>query len=68
MGSNFGFLVKVMVFSALIAIAIKYATPLLGIPATPRNLVVFLVVVFPSLALALALGWRAWQQRSLSEN
>jgi len=64
MGSNFGFLVKVMVLSALIAIAIRFIGSKLVVQATPET--VLFVVLFPSVALAMALSWRAWQQRSLS--
>ncbi|HEY9749435.1 MAG TPA: hypothetical protein V6C63_12185 [Allocoleopsis sp.] len=65
MGSNLGFLVKVMGLSALLAIAIKSVGPWVVVSATPRNIVVLWVVLLPSLALGIALGWRAWQQRSL---
>nr|WP_290227006.1 hypothetical protein [Trichocoleus desertorum] len=66
MRTNLGFVVKVMVISALIAIAIKYAASLSAIPTMPKNVLVLFVVLLPTVALAMALGWRAWQQRSLS--
>jgi hypothetical protein len=64
MGTNLGFVVKVMVISALIAIAIRFGGPLLVVQATPET--VLFVVLFPSVALGMALGWRAWRLRSLS--
>lgn len=64
MESNLGFVLKVMVLSALIAIAIKFWGPMLVVSATPEN--VLFVVLLPTFTLAMALGWRAWQQRSLS--
>jgi hypothetical protein len=65
MGSNLGFVVKVIGLSALIAIAIKYAAPLLAAPTTPANVFVLLVVLLPSLLLGLALGWRVWRRSLL---
>lgn len=65
MGSNLDFVVKVMGLSALMAIAIKYVAPLLIGPTTPKNILVLLVVLLPSLVLGMVLSWRAWQQRSL---
>ncbi|MEP0870999.1 hypothetical protein NDA01_14415 [Trichocoleus desertorum AS-A10] len=64
MGTNLGFVVKVMMISALVAIAIRFVGRTLVVQATPET--VLFVVLFPSFALAMALGWRAWQQRSLS--
>lgn len=57
MNSQFGFLVKVLVFSAALSLLIKYGGRLLPLAPTATNALIG--VIFPTLALALALGWRA---------
>lgn len=57
MNSQFGFLVKVLVFSAALSLLIKYGGRLLPLAPTTTNALIG--VIFPTLVLALALGWRA---------
>lgn len=53
------FLSKVLVASLLISVAIKYGGPYLGVPATP--IVALVGVLTPALLVAIALGWRLFQ-------
>jgi hypothetical protein len=57
MNSQFGFLVKVFLFSAVLSLLVKYGGPLLPLAPTATNALIG--VIFPTLATALALGWRA---------
>ena len=52
-----GFIVKVFLLSALISVAIKYGAPYLAVSET--NTTVLIVVVLPSILMAIALGWRS---------
>lgn len=52
------FVLKVMILSTLVSIAIKELGPLLPISATTMNALI--AVSFPPLLMALLLGWR-WQ-------
>ncbi|MEX0270858.1 hypothetical protein AB3R30_17085 [Leptolyngbyaceae cyanobacterium UHCC 1019] len=51
------FIVKVFVLSALISIAIKYGAPYFEVAET--NITALVVVVLPSILMAIALGWRS---------
>ncbi|MBF2035275.1 MAG: hypothetical protein IGR92_07265 [Leptolyngbyaceae cyanobacterium T60_A2020_046] len=51
-----GFVVKVLGFSWLLAIALKAIGPRLPLPATTATCLI--LVLTPSLGLALFLGWR----------
>ncbi len=64
MKNNTSFIVKILLLSGGLSIAIKYGGPYLAIPATTG--VVLSLIFLPSLLLALLLGWRAW--RSTSSN
>jgi hypothetical protein len=57
MDTKLGFVTKVMVFSAVGALLIKFAGPLL--PVTGTSIVALGIVLSPSLILAGILGWRA---------
>ncbi|NJP10645.1 MAG: hypothetical protein HC866_15195 [Leptolyngbyaceae cyanobacterium RU_5_1] len=54
-----GFILKILVLSGLISIAIKYGGPLLPISGTPA--IALIAVLSPTILMAIALGWR-WQQ------
>ncbi len=58
------FLTKVMVWSILLAIAIKWIAPLLAIPATNTNALV--AVLGLPLTLFVVLLWRYRQEQSTS--
>jgi hypothetical protein len=64
MNAQFGFVLKVLILSAAIATGIKYWAPLLNIPASDS--LALIVVLLPSLIMAIVLAWRA-QQSSLSK-
>ncbi|MFQ3617146.1 MAG: hypothetical protein SNJ57_07635 [Cyanobacteriota bacterium] len=54
-------LAKVMGGSALGAIAIKYLPPLAWVP--PKPLVVWAIVLTPTLVMAALLGWLTWRRK-----
>jgi hypothetical protein len=56
-----GFIVKVLVLSAVLSILIKYSDAVVKIAATPVN--VLTLVLLPTGMMAIALLWRAWQQQ-----
>lgn len=64
MKSDRPFLLKVLLASATISIAIKYGGPLLDLPATPA--VAITLVFLPPGILAIALFWRMAHNRSSS--
>lgn len=53
------FLIKILVLSAMISVAIKYLGPLLPLPATSS--VALALVLSPTVILSLALAWRSNQ-------
>lgn len=59
--SNWGFIFKVMVLSALISVAIKVAGPLMSLPTTPA--VALTLVLSPTVVMSLILFWRTQRQR-----
>jgi hypothetical protein len=50
---------KLLVFSGLLSVAIKYIAPSLAIATTNQNALI--AVLLPPIGLAIALGWRAWR-------
>ena len=60
METNVAFLLKLLIGSAGLAIAIKYAVPLLNLPPSPA--IVLVLVLSPTLILAALMGWRSWQE------
>ncbi|MBI4779865.1 MAG: hypothetical protein HY785_00935 [Oscillatoriophycideae cyanobacterium NC_groundwater_1537_Pr4_S-0.65um_50_18] len=52
-------ILKLFIFSVLLSVAIKYAAPSLAIAATDQNALI--AVLLPSIAMAIALSWRAWK-------
>lgn len=56
-----GLVLKVLVLSSVLSVAIKYLGPSLPIPAT--NTTALIITLLPALGMGLALAWRAWQQR-----
>ena len=57
MDSNSIYISKVFVVSGGLAVAIKYIAPFL--PLSSSTGIVLTLVLLPSVALAIALGWRA---------
>lgn len=60
-----GFVLKVMVLSTVLSIAIKQGGPLLPVAATTPNALI--AVWLPSGVLALILGWRLLQNAPAKE-
>ena len=60
MNTQVGFILKVVILSAILSFVIKDEGKL--IPLTPTNLNAIIVVLLPTLILSLILGWR-WQQQ-----
>ncbi|MDP5016561.1 hypothetical protein FJR11_10400 [Anabaena sp. UHCC 0187] len=56
-----GFLLKLLFFSALLSVFIKYASPFFWIPATVTN--VLIMVLSPTLIMATVLLWRVPRQK-----
>ena len=56
-----GFLLKLLLFSTLFSILIKYAAPFLWIPATLTN--VLIMVLSPTMIMATVLLWRIRRQK-----
>lgn len=56
MNSNLGLILKVIMASLSIAIAIKYWGPQLSVPATGS--IALTAVLLPTIIVAIALGWR----------
>lgn len=65
MSSSWGFILKLMIVSTLLAIAIKAVAPELSVPET--NTSALLAVTLPPVGMGIALGWRAWQGRSQNQ-
>ncbi|MEO8890436.1 MAG: hypothetical protein ABI417_02695 [Coleofasciculaceae cyanobacterium] len=57
MGTQANFILKVLVFSALISVLIRYVGPSLAIAPTSLNTLI--AVLTPPLVLAIVLFWRA---------
>jgi hypothetical protein len=62
MTDSIGFIVKVMVLSAVIATAIKQVGPQLQIPTTATSAMIG--VTLPALIMGVVLSWRTWNYRS----
>ncbi|MBF2002957.1 MAG: hypothetical protein IGS50_07585 [Synechococcales cyanobacterium C42_A2020_086] len=59
MNSPLNVILKVMLASLALAVAIKYGGPMLPIPASAP--VALTLVLLPTLLMGIALVWRAWQ-------
>lgn len=59
MDDQWFFVVKLLVLSAVLAVAIKYLVPFLQIPATSQ--IALILVLTPTVLLAAILAWRQWQ-------
>jgi hypothetical protein len=66
MDDRWGFILKLLIISAAISVAIKYGAPWLNIPATSTVALVF--VLTPSFMLGGLLIWRGWQQQQKQQN
>ncbi|MBI1241378.1 hypothetical protein [Umezakia ovalisporum] len=64
MENNLGFVVKLLVLSALLSVLIKYIGPILSIAATDAN--ALMIVLSPTIIIAMALLWRF--QSALKQN
>ncbi len=66
MNTQAGFIGKILFFSTIISISIKYGGQL--IPLAPTNSIALTIVLLPSLVVALTLSWRLrsaqWQSQS----
>ncbi|WP_414528266.1 hypothetical protein [Nodularia chucula] len=56
MHNNLGFVVKLLMLSALLSVLIKYLGPNLSIAATDANALI--IVLLPTFIMAIALYWR----------
>lgn len=61
MENQMGFILKLLLLSALLSLLIKYAAPSLTIPATASNALI--IVLLPPVILAIALLWRFQAQK-----
>jgi hypothetical protein len=61
MENQLGFIVKLLLISALISLLIKYAFPYLAIPGT--DTVALIIVLLPTVIMAIALLWRFQAQK-----
>ncbi|MBL1178468.1 MAG: hypothetical protein FWK01_25780 [Pantanalinema sp. GBBB05] len=59
-----GFILKVLILSALLSFAIKYGGPLL--PVTGTTSTVLIAICSPSILMAILFGWR-WRQQQREE-
>jgi hypothetical protein len=59
MNTQIGFILKVLILSIVLSLAIKYAAPSLAIPTT--NLNALIGILLPTGAMAITLLWRAWR-------
>jgi len=53
------FILKVLILSTLISVAIKYGGPSLHLPATATSALI--AVLLPTAVVGLLLGWRLWE-------
>ncbi len=60
-----GVIFKLLIFSALLSVAIKYAAPSLAIAETNRNALI--AVLLPTVVMAIALTWRAWKANTKAQ-
>jgi hypothetical protein len=60
MENQLSFIVKLLVLSALLSVLIKYVLPSIVIPATATNALI--IVLLPTVIMAIALLWRCLQQ------
>jgi hypothetical protein len=63
MNHNVGFVLKVLISSLLLAIAIKYGGPFL--PLAPTSVNALILVLLPTLIMAGVLSWRARTRSSV---
>lgn len=61
MENQLNFIVKLLLFSALLSALIKYVLPSVPIPATATNALI--LVLLPSVIMAIALLWRFQAQK-----
>ncbi len=64
MSGQLVFIGKVIGWSAVLALVIKYLAPYLDVPATATNAIV--AILLPTLVLAIALAWR-WRSGQVPE-
>ncbi|MBD1808014.1 hypothetical protein H6F98_21530 [Microcoleus sp. FACHB-SPT15] len=64
MSTQVNFILKVLIFSGGISTLIKYGGSSLPVEATAVNALI--AIVTPTIVLAIALLWRAWNYRQLN--
>lgn len=62
MENKAGFILKIFILSAVLSAIIKYICPYFNIPG--QSQIVLVVVLLPSVVLAIALWWRYQQQET----
>ncbi len=63
MDNQIGFILKVVLLSAILSVLIKYGGPYLNIPLTAIN--ALLAVFFPTVVIAVLFGWRTFRGQGL---
>lgn len=61
MENQLGFVLKLLLLSALLSVLIKYAGPSLSVPATATNALI--IIFLPVVIMAIALLWRFQAQK-----
>ncbi|MEH1971509.1 MULTISPECIES: hypothetical protein [unclassified Nostoc] len=61
MENQLGFVLKLLLLSALLSLLIKYVGPSLSIPATATNALI--IILLPIVIIAIALLWRFQAQK-----
>jgi hypothetical protein len=64
--NQLGFILKLLLISALLSLLIKYAAPSLPIPKTDTNALI--MILLPTVILAIALLWRFLAQNKINSN
>jgi len=62
MENKTGFILKIFILSSVLSGMIKYGAPYLKIPAESN--IVLIIVLLPTILLAIALWWRYQQQQN----
>lgn len=62
MENKTGFILKIFILSYVLSAMIKYGAPYLKIPAESN--IVLIIVLLPTILLAIALWWRYQQQQN----
>ncbi|MDJ0901126.1 MAG: hypothetical protein QNJ55_20185 [Xenococcus sp. MO_188.B8] len=63
MNDTIAFVVKILIFSTLLSVLIKYGGQLLSI--NPTVAIVIMAILLPTIIVAVALGWRSQKKLSI---